>query len=64
MQMSDTSPAADTIDSFCSRFSIGKTTAYKLIKDGRLKVIKLGRRTLVPRAESDRLLATLMREAA
>ncbi len=57
------SPAAMTLDVFCSHFSIGKTTAYKLIKEHKLKVIKLGRRTLVTKAEADRLLASLVEAA-
>ena len=63
-QMSDfLTPAAMTLDVFCSQFSIGKTTAYKLIKQKKLKVVKLGRRTLVPTAEAERLLTFLMEAA-
>jgi excisionase family DNA binding protein len=35
----------------------GRTTVFQLIRAGRLRVIKLGARTIVPRAEIARLLA-------
>jgi excisionase family DNA binding protein len=35
----------------------GRTTVFKLIREGRLRVVKLGARTIVPRAEIARLLA-------
>ena len=35
----------------------GRTTAFDLIKQGRLRVVKLGKRTIVPRSEVLRLLA-------
>jgi excisionase family DNA binding protein len=36
---------------------IGLTTVNKLIREGRLRSVKLGRRTIVPRSEVLRLLA-------
>lgn len=38
---------------------IGRSTLYSLIKDGRLPVRKLGKRTLVMREDLDRFLAAL-----
>ncbi len=35
----------------------GRTTVFQLIREGRLRVIKLGARTIVPRSEVARLLA-------
>ena len=39
---------AYSIDTFCKMFSIGRTLAYAEIKAGRLKIAKIGRRTLIP----------------
>lgn len=35
---------------------IGTTSLYKLIRQGRVRIIKLGSRTIVPRAEIERVL--------
>lgn len=35
----------------------GRTTIFKLIKEGQLRAVKLGSRTVIPRSEVDRLLA-------
>jgi excisionase family DNA binding protein len=37
-----------SINEFCSRYGVGRTTAYEEIKAGRLQVVKAGKRTLVP----------------
>jgi excisionase family DNA binding protein len=34
----------------------GRTTVFKLIREGRLRVVKLGTRTIIPRSEVARLL--------
>lgn len=39
---------AYTVAEFCRTFSIGKTTVYKEIKEGRLRSVKAGARTLIP----------------
>lgn len=42
------------VPTFCRLFSIGKTRAYQEIKEGRLKIVKVGKRTLITaRAASD-----------
>lgn len=38
---------------------IGKTTFYRLVKDGRLKVVKIGQRTFVAAAEVERFVNEL-----
>ncbi len=35
---------------------IGRTTMHKLLNQGRLRPIKIGSRTIIPRSEIDRLL--------
>jgi excisionase family DNA binding protein len=42
------SKAAFSIEEFCSSYSVGKTTAYEEINAGRLRAVKVGRRTLIP----------------
>lgn len=48
---------ASTIQNTCSRLSIGETTFHKLVKEGRLRVFKVGKKTLVPEAEIERFVA-------
>ncbi len=38
---------------------IGRSTLYSVIKEGRLPVRKLGKRTLILRADLERFIATL-----
>lgn len=42
----------------CKRLSISSSFFYLLIKRGELRIIKLGRRTLVPAPELERLLSS------
>jgi excisionase family DNA binding protein len=44
-------------------FGIGRSTLYKLIAEGRLSVIKIGRSTKVPHTELVRLQQELLDEA-
>lgn len=55
--MAERDQVASTIADTCRRLSVGKTTFFELVKSGRLKVFKLGRKTLVPEAEIHRLVA-------
>lgn len=50
-------PLALKIDDACRSIGIGRTSIYKLIADGKLRPVKLAGRTLIPRAELERLLA-------
>jgi excisionase family DNA binding protein len=47
---------AYSINDTANALSVGRTTVYMLIKEGRLETFKLGRRTLV-KADSIRRLA-------
>jgi excisionase family DNA binding protein len=38
---------AMSIDQFCQRYEIGRTTAYAEIKEGRLRARKCGKRTVI-----------------
>ena len=48
-------PIAASINDTAKALSLGRTSVYALIRDGRLETIKLGRRTLV-KVESIRRL--------
>jgi excisionase family DNA binding protein len=48
-----------SVAEFCECFGIGVTTAYAEIKSGRLKVAKLGDRTLIPTENADAWLRSL-----
>jgi excisionase family DNA binding protein len=39
--------------------NVGRSTAYDLIRSGRLRSVKIGRRRLVPRDALDALIASL-----
>lgn len=39
--------------------NIGRSTAYELIRSGRLRSVKIGRRRLIPREALESLLASL-----
>ena len=51
------SPTAETLNDFCRAMSISRSHAYRLVRDGKLRLVKLGSRTLVPLSERARLLA-------
>jgi excisionase family DNA binding protein len=51
-----TTPAAFTVRDFCRALSISRSHLYSLVKHGRIRIIKLGGRTLVPGTELRRLL--------
>ncbi len=49
-------PLASTVQTACNRLGIGRTLLYDLLKQEKLKSIKLGRRTLIPESELQRLI--------
>lgn len=49
-------PLCLTIAEFCFLVGVKRTTAYALIKKGRVDVVKLGRRTLITRASIEALI--------
>jgi len=43
----------------CRALSIGRTSLYAAIRDGRLRAVKRGKRTLISRDEIERFAASL-----
>ena len=50
---------AMSIEEFCDRYRIGRTTAYAEIKEGRLRARKCGRRTIITDDDGDEWLQHL-----
>jgi excisionase family DNA binding protein len=46
-----------TVDETAKLLRISRNTAYNLVREGRLPVLRLGRRLLVPKKGLDNLLA-------
>jgi excisionase family DNA binding protein len=45
-----------SVDEACYATGIRRTKIYDLIKEGRMRVVKIGARTIIPKSEIDRLL--------
>ncbi len=62
--MQEHTSLASTIPTACSRLGIGRTLLYDLLKQGKLRSIKLGTRTLIPESELQRLITEQLSEIA
>ncbi len=49
---------ATTVKHMCDDLDIGLTTGWKLIREGKVKAIRIGRRTLVLRSSIDELISS------
>lgn len=56
--------AALRIKEVCARYGISRTTLYEEIAAGRIKAVKCGKSTLIPRASADAWLESLPAKAA
>ena len=54
-ELATTGKLAYRVDEACHALGIGRTSLYKLVKSGELKLIRLAGRVLVPRSEIERL---------
>jgi len=52
-------PRCVRVEEAARLLNVGRSTAYDLIRSGRLRSIKIGRRRLVPRDALDALIASL-----
>jgi excisionase family DNA binding protein len=50
---------AFSITTFCERNDVGRSTVYEEIKSGRLRAVKVGRRTLIREEDERAWLAAL-----
>jgi len=48
-----------SVSEFCNSCAIGRSLFYEEVKAGRIKVLKVGKRTLVPATEAQRWLDSL-----
>jgi len=60
----DTQPILHSLPEAQSRLRISRSKLFELIKDRRIRVLKLDKRTLVPEAEIQRFVESLMSAAA
>jgi excisionase family DNA binding protein len=51
--------AALSVAEFCAQFSLGRSKAYEEIKAGRLRIVKVGRRTLITASDAMAWLTSL-----
>jgi excisionase family DNA binding protein len=56
-------PRCLRVEDAARMLNVGRSTAYELIRSGRLRSVKIGRRRLVPRDALEDLLASLQEAA-
>lgn len=50
-------PSALSINDFCDDIGVSRTTVYRLIRSGALKITKIRGRTVIRRVDADAFLA-------
>lgn len=60
--MQTDSTVALSVDEAADAMGVGKTTFYALMRSGKIKFAKIGRRTIIPKGEPARVLAELLAE--
>ena len=53
-----------TVDQTAHRFGVSSATIWRLLRDGELARVKIGRRTFVRRVDAERFLASRVETAA
>lgn len=57
-------PVAHSVEEAAKALGIGRTFVFQLIKEGKLKAVKIGRRTLIPVKEEEAFIARQGMDAA
>jgi hypothetical protein len=52
-------PVAYFISEFCTKFVVSKSSFYREVNAGRLRIYKRGKRSMIEKAEADRWYASL-----
>ena len=55
-------PLALRVKPFCQRIGISAATFWKYVKAGKISVIRIGGRTLIPQSEVERILTEGVRQ--
>jgi len=50
-------PLSVTVETACALSGLGRTTIYALAKQNRLRIVKVGARSLIPYADLEKLVA-------
>lgn len=50
-------PVTITVETFIQMFGLGRTTVFRLMSEGRLQRVHIGRRTLITMASAEALIA-------
>jgi excisionase family DNA binding protein len=58
-----TSRRAFKVDAFCDAYGPSRSTLYKLIREGKIRTIKIGGTRLIPASEGERLITEGLSEA-
>ncbi len=58
-QLNNAGKLAYSINEFCEAVSIGRNKTYLEIKEGRLKTVKIGRRTVIRRDDAEAWLNSM-----
>lgn len=59
-----TKSGARTVAEFCKDYRVGKTSVYKLNKLGRLRIVKVGKRSLILDEDAERFTQSLVAKRA
>lgn len=60
----ETAPLAHPVQEACRRLGVGRTTLYELIGSGEIRPFKIGRKTLIPESELQRVVQERLERAA
>jgi excisionase family DNA binding protein len=52
-----TEPLAVSVDEVARRLGVGRTLLYDMIRQGKVRAVKLNTRTIIPVSEIDRILS-------